>query len=431
MIKTFLLITLFISFSLNAYAISLKEALSTAYKNNPEINAERENLKVSEEELKISKSDYMPSLTISGSKSKENTKELTNQSGGDAAVTDVDPLTTSITIEQKIIDFGRGADYQKNIIGIDLAKAKFKKKEQDIFFKAVEAYTGLVLANEKYRINSENINLLERQVETDRIRLDRGEVTVSDVAQSESSLAGAKAKLIAAENEVVTNKLNFENVIGPLLDLNTLSSDLGMTINLPNSLNNALEVSRKNNPDLIISKLEFEQSEKDVQIARSDLSPSASISFEKSYSEDLSATYDEREKDILKATVTWPFYSGGKNRANLNKNKNLKTRKRLLLDSAVKTNEAIVASAWSSFLSNQSLLSSVEAQVRAAEIANEGITAEYESGVGRTTLDVIQSNSLLLNALITRAESERNLILSQFNLLKSIGLLNSNHLKIN
>ena len=430
MIKKFLLITLFISFSLNAYAISLKEALSTAYKNNPEINAERENLKISEEELKISKSGYKPTLTISGSKSKENTKELTNQSGGDASITDVDPLTTSITIEQKIIDFGRDADYQKNIIGIDLAKAKFKKKEQDIFFKAVEAYTGLVLANEKYKINLENVNLLERQVETDRIRLDRGEITVSDVAQSESSLAGAKANLIIAQSEVVTNKLNFENVIGPLTDLNSLSSDLAISINLPNSLNNALEVSRKNNPDLIISKLEYEQSEKDIEIAKSDLSPSASISFEKSYSEDLSTTYDEREKDILKATVSWPFYSGGKNRAKLNKNKNLKTQKRLLLDSALKTNEAVVASAWSNFLSNQSLLESVNAQVKAAEIANEGITAEYESGIGRTTLDVIQSNSLLLSALITRAESERNFILSQFNLLKSIGLLNSSYLKI-
>ena len=430
MIKKFLLITLFISFSLNAYAISLKEALSTAYKNNPEINAERENLKISEEELKISKSGYKPTLTISGSKSKENTKELTNQSGGDASITDVDPLTTSITIEQKIIDFGRDADYQKNIIGIDLAKAKFKKKEQDIFFKAVEAYTGLVLANEKYKINLENVNLLERQVETDRIRLDRGEITVSDVAQSESSLAGAKANLIIAESEVVTNKLNFENVIGPLTDLNSLSSDLAISINLPNSLNNALEVSRKNNPDLIISKLEYEQSEKDIKIAKSDLSPSASISFEKSYSEDLSTTYDEREKDILKATVSWPFYSGGKNRAKLNKNKNLKTQKRLLLDSALKTNEAVVASAWSNLQSSESLLTSVRSQVKAAEIANEGISAEYERGSGRTTLDVIQSNALLLNAQISLANSERNYILAQYNLLKSVGLLNSTYLKL-
>ena len=135
MIKKILLIVIFSFISINAFAISLKEALKIAYKNNPEINAERENLKVSEEELKISKSGYMPSLTISGSKSKENTNELTKQSGGDAAINDVDPLTTSVTIEQKIIDFGRDADYQKNIIGIDLAKAKFKKKSKIYFLK--------------------------------------------------------------------------------------------------------------------------------------------------------------------------------------------------------------------------------------------------------------------------------------------------------
>ena len=79
-----------------------------------------------------------------------------------------------------------------------------------------------------------------------------------------------RQNLIIAESEVVTNKpLIFENVIGPLTDLNSLSSDLAISINLPNSLNNALEVSRKNNPDLIISKLEYEQSEKDIKIAKS------------------------------------------------------------------------------------------------------------------------------------------------------------------
>ena len=160
------------------------------------------------------------------------------------------------------------------------------------------------------------------------------------------------------------------------------------------------------------------------------MSPTAKLSFERSYSEDLSSTYNEREKDILKATVSWPFYSGGKNRAKYNKNQNLQNRKRLLLDNTVKTNETNVASAWSSFQSSKSLLNSVDSQVRAAEIANEGITAEYESGLGRSTLDVIQSNSLLLSAQISKADSERNFILSQYNLLKSVGLLNSNYLKI-
>ena len=91
--------------------------------------------------------------------------------------------------------------------------------------------------------------------------------------------------------------------------------------------------------------------------------------------------------------------------------------------------ETNVASAWSNFQSSESLLNSVNLQVKAAEIANEGITAEYQSGSGRSTLDVIQSNSLLLIAQISKAESERNFILSQFNLLKSIGLLNSDYLK--
>ena len=411
------------------FAITLSEALTQAYKNNPELNAERENIKVSEEDLNISKGDYLPTLTLSGSKSKEDTNKLTNQSGGDASITDVDPLSTSITIEQTLVDFGRNAENDKNKIGIDLAKAKLLKKEQDIFFKAIEAYTGLILANEKLKINQANVNLLERQVETDRIRLERGQVTLSDLAQSESSLAEAQAKFIQAQNEVITSKLNYENIIGPLSNTSSLVKNSTISFVMPKNLNLAIELSKKNNPDLTIAKLEYEQSKKDTIIAKSDLSPTAKLSFERSYSEDLSSTYDEREKDILKATISWPFYSGGKNRAQYNKNQSLQTRKRLLLDNTIKMSETNVASAWSNFQLSESLLNSVNLQVKAAEIANEGITAEYESGSGRSTLDVIQSNSLLLIAQISKAESERNFILSQFNLLKSIGLLNSDYLK--
>ena len=428
--KVILIIISLVFFIPKVFAVTLNEALSQAYKNNTELNAERENIKVSEEDLNISKGDYLPTLTLSGSKSKEDTNKLTNQSGGDATITNVDPQSTSITIEQTLVDFGRNAEHDKNKIGIDLAKAKLLKKEQDIFFKTVETYTGLILANEKLKINQANVNLLERQVETDRIRFERGQVTLADVAQSESSLAEAQARFIQAQNEVLTSKLNYENIIGPLSDSNSLVKNSTINFAMPGNLNSATELSKKNNPDLTIAKLEYEQSKKDTIIAKSDLSPTAKLSFERSYSEDLSSTYDEREKDILKATVSWPFYSGGKNRAAYKKNKNLQTRKRLLLDNTIKTNETIVASAWSNLRSSKSLLNSVELQVKAAEIANEGITAEYESGLGRTTLEVIQSNSFLLNAQISLADSERNYLLSQFNLLKSIGLLNSDYLKI-
>ena len=94
------------------------------------------------------------------------------------------------------------------------------------------------------------------------------------------------------------------------------------------------------------------------------------------------------------------------------------------------TNETNVASAWSSFQSSESALTSVRSQVNAAEIANEGITVEYETGLGRTTLDVIQSNTILLTSKINLANSERNFFLSQLELLKSVGLLNAKYLKI-
>ena len=426
-LKVFLLSILLMN---SVLAETLAIALKRAYETNPELNAEREAINISQQELKISKSSYLPTITLEGSRSEEDTDKLTNQNGSNASITDVDPEVQSITITQTLIDFGRGAEYAKSKIGIDLAKAKLLKKEQEILFKAVDAYTGIISAKEKFEINKSNVNLLDRQVETDKIRLERGQITLSDVAQSESSLAEAQAKFIKAENDLLTSRLNYENVIGQLNDIESLDKSSINNLDLPNQLVDAIELSKKNNPDLIIAELEYEQSKKETITARSDLAPTAKLSFDRSKTEDLSSTYDEREKDVLKATVTWPFYSGGKNYANLNKSKSTELQKSLLLENSKKKNQTDVASAWSSYQSNKSLLNSVRAQVSAAEIANEGIVAEYNSGSDRTTLEVIQSNSLLLNAQISLADSEKNYILSQFNLLKSIGLLNSEFLKI-
>ena len=411
-------------------AVTLFEALTEAYKNNTDLNAERENINISEEDLRISKGNYLPTVTISGSKSQEDTSKLTNRSGVEQSVNDVDPSTQSIKIEQTLIDFGRNADVQKNQIGIKLAVVKLLKKEQEVLLKAIEAYSGLVLANKKLKINQSNLSLLERQVETNKARLERGQITISDLAQSESSLAGAQANFIQSKNEIISSKLNYENVIGPIADINSLNNNFDIKLMLPDNLSDAIDKSKKYNPELIIAKLEYEQSEKDVLISRSDLSPSATLSYENSKSQDLSSSYDERDKNILKATVTWPIYSGGKNRASLNKSRNLQNRKKLLLNSATKANNSNVAISWATLQSSKSLLNSVNSQVKAAEIANEGITVEYETGLGRSTLDVIQSNSILLSSKISLADSERNYLLSQFKLLQAIGLLNSNYLKI-
>ena len=427
--KIFITLLLIICFSSNASAVTLYQALNDTFKNNTQLNAERENIKASEEDINISQADYMPSLTLTGTKSFEDTNKLTNQSGGDAAISDVNPLTSSIKLEQTLLDYGRDISHEKNIVGLELAKAKLTKKEQDVIYSAVEAFTGLILAREKLEINRRNLNLLIRQVETDKVRLDRGQITITDLSQSESSLAGAQAQFTQASNDLLISKLNFENIIGNSPDPNKLKKSSKAIVSIPKSLNNAIELSKINNPDIKIAELDLIQSEKDLAISESDLKPSASLSLERSYSDDLSSTVDKKEKDVLKATISWPFYSGGKKRSKISKNSNLTYRKRLLLEDAVKTNDTMVASAWSSLESSKSFLNSVIAQVRASKIANEGISAEYERG-SRTTLDVIQSNSLLLTAQISLANSQKNYLMAQYSLLKSVGLLNSSHLKL-
>ena len=430
--KKILLILLSITFfNGSVFAVTLSKALLQAYNENPELNAERENIQTSKEDVKISRSEFLPSITLLGSKSQEDTKKLTDRSGTTSTITDVNPETQSINIEQKIFQgFAGIASMEKSRIGLNLADAKLLKIEQDILYKAVEAYLGLIFADEKLKINKNNINLLERQVETDQARLERSQITLADLAQSESSLAGAQAEFIKARNEVVTAKLIYEKIIGPINNLSTLDKKSDLNFEIPVDLNKAIEISKISNPKLIVSKLEFEQSKKDMIIARSDLSPSATLSFNSSRTDDVNSTINERDKETLKATISWPIFNGGKNTALLNKSRNLSNRKKLLFDNAIKTNKANVASAWSSLQSSRSLLNSIKSQVKAAEIANEGMTVEYESGLGRSTLDVIQSNSILLSSKISLADSERNYLLSQFRLLQSIGLLSSNYLKL-
>ena len=427
--KIFIIVITSLLYFSNAFAVTLLDALNLTYQNNIQLNAERENIKVSEEDIKISEAAYKPSVTVSGSKSYENTNTLKNQNGGTATKNDVDPFTTSLKIEQTILDYGRDLTLEKNKVLLTLAKAQLIKKEQEVLHDAINAFTNLILSREKLNINSKNLNLLIRQVENEKIRRDRGQITNTDVAQSESSLAGAQAQFAKSKSDLLISKLNYENIIGKINDPNNLKKSSNAIVNIPKTLSEAINLSKQNNPDILIAKLDLEKSKKDIAISESDLKPTASVSLEKSYTDDLSSTIAERNKDILKATVSWPFYSGGKKKHKISKNTNLTNRKRLLLDHAVKTNETNVASAWSSLESSKSFLNSVKVQLKSAEIANDGIAAEYERG-SRTTLDVIQSNSLLLSAQLSLVNSERDYLMAQYNLLKSVGLLNSQYLKL-
>ena len=128
-------------------ASTLMQALSEAYKKNPRLNAERENLKISKENINEAKSEFLPTITISGYISDENTTKQTNRSGANVQSTDVDPSQESILIEQTLFQgLGGVANLEKNNIGLELSTSRLKKVEQEILFEAIEAYTNLIVS---------------------------------------------------------------------------------------------------------------------------------------------------------------------------------------------------------------------------------------------------------------------------------------------
>ena len=164
-------------------------------------------------------------------------------------------------------------------------------------------------------------------------------------------------------------------------------------------------------------------------IAKGDLAPSATLSYSLKKNEGLSSTVDEREQEEVKATVKWPIFDGGKNLSSVKKAKFKAKQKQLILDDVSKSVQTEIANAWTSYSSSKGVLDATKVQLTAAEIANEGITLEYDTGNKRTTLEVIQSRTLLLDARTGYAKAQRDYAIAQFNLLASIGELYLNTVK--
>ena len=237
--KNFFKIILILIFTIPnvSQAGTLFESLQSAYLNNSKLNAERANMRASKEEKREAISEFLPSVTISGyRKSQDNIK-------GNEASTRIKPKEQSILVEQKIFQgFGGVANLQKKRKGQQLGEFKLKKVEQEILLDAAKAHTELLLNKKKVNINLINVDLLERQVETDQNRLEKGEISLTDLAQSESSLAGATAALIAAQNDLLTSKANFEKIIGKK-SATKIQETEESNLNLPDSLAQAYKIA--------------------------------------------------------------------------------------------------------------------------------------------------------------------------------------------
>ncbi len=427
--KYFLILTLFFFTSNLKAQDNLIFYIEKALANNLQLNAERKNFEAAKQSKNISRSEFLPSITLSGDQTSTTSTNKTNQSGSSLSDSNSDTESKKILVEQKIFSGFKGLNtFKKSELEAKKAKLSLKQARQQTILNTASAYFDLIFKSKNEIFNLSNVNLFQRQVDSDSARLQKGEITLTDLAQSESSLAGAKANLIKARTEFLSSKTNFERVTREKIpEIDNLNDKVFLI--LPNSFKESLELANSNNLDLMISNLDYEISVKELNIERARLSPSASVNYSKSENNDFSSTIDEVDQETVEATITWPIIKGGENISSIKKSSYNKQRYQLILQDTKNKINTEISNAWSKYQSSKSVLEATKAQLKAAEIANEGITLEYDSGNNRTTLELIQSRSLLLDARITFARSERDFVVSQFELAKKLGSLSIKSIK--
>ena len=413
----------FLSFISNSYSEDLFKTLTSTYLDNKELNSQREKTKAVDETLIQSYSIFKPS--ISGSYAQNDILNEGQRAPDGSSLNDSNFQTEkkSIKIEQKILQ-----GIPKSLAAktdVNIARQELKAVEQNVLLKAVDAYASILAAEKKLKITEDNLNLSDKQVELDKSRYERGAIKLSDLAQSESSLAGAQAKFIRAQNDLLVNEQNFINIVGYKPDeLNKINN---LNLKLPQNIDEALKLASENNPDLLIAELKLKKSDYLLKDALEVFAPKASVSFEVSENSDVSSTINERDQSQFEAKVEIPIYSGGKNYSFYNEKRALKTSSELDFQDAKNTTKKNATNIWSEYQLKKSELALANSQVKAAEIAYEGIVQEYESGA-RDTLDVLSSRSLLLEASLNLADVEKEEILSRFKLLQVTGNLTASYL---
>ena len=427
--KTFVILLLLL-FSNRLYAQeNLKFYIKKALTNNLQLNAERKNFESAKQSKNISRSEFLPSITLSGDQTSSTSTNRKDHSGASLADSNLDSGNTTISVEQKIFSGFKGLNtFKKSELEVQKANLSLRKIEQQTILDATSAYFDFIFKSKNEEFNLSNVNLFERQVDSDNARLQKGEITLTDLAQSESSLAGARANLIKAKTELMVSKTNFERVTREKPP-NTKNLNDRVFLMLPNSLKESLKLAEMNNMDILIAKLDYDIAAKELNIEKARLSPSASLNYSKTESSDFSSTIDETDQESVKATIKWPLIKGGENISSIKKSSYKKEQYQLILKDTKNKINTEISNAWSKYQSSKSVLEATRSQLKAAEIANEGITLEYDSGNTRTTLELIQSRSLLLDARITFARSERDFIVSQFELAKQLGSLTIKSIK--
>ena len=402
-------------------ADTLEDALSLAYLNSPVIKAERSNLRSLDEMVSSASSMFYPSISISSSYGESSINY------GDIDELTLHPQISSIEAKQILFSGGRLINNRLKAVNVVKAgRANLKIIEQDTLFAAADVFFSVLKSQKIVELMESNFEILSERLIVTKIQFEVGELTLTDVAQSEARLALAQANLSESRSNLEISKANFRAIIGA--EPNNLS-DYKRPIVLPRTAGDAVLIAQNNSPFLKFAERTEKSSRYGLASTKSMLSPVFSIQGEYSYSKEVFLRKDDSDSYQVTGLVSMPIFTGGLNSSNIRKAQEINNRDQYLLLESRRRLKQKVKTAFSQYTASLSKIESTKKQVEANTIALEGVKIEFELGT-RTNLDVLDAEREYLDAQVALVSSQNDSMLSQFFLLLSIGDLTPKKLSL-
>ncbi|KPF77901.1 type I secretion protein TolC [Brevundimonas sp. AAP58] len=430
-------IAVVVSSAAPAFADTLRDAIALAYRTNPTLQAQRASQRALDEAVPQARAGLRPEIGVSVSANYTRTDSAGSgpvdingdgipDTAGSGGVNENDNGNATISLSQTLYAGGRIAR------AIDAADADVRSGreglrgvEQQILASVIQAYVDVLRDLEILRIREANLQVLRRQLDESNARFEVGEITRTDVAQSEARLAQSEADLAGARAQLSVSRAAYASVVGQApADLTTPPALPGV----PDDFEAALDVGLAENPAVLAAEYDLRAAEARAAQARSAFMPSVGVSASYGGSDDLSS-FDPTENTSFRAgaTLTVPLFTGGLNRSRLAQALEQANAARARIRAEERTVLQSVSSSYAQIVSANSQLSAGEESVRAARIAAEGVRQEQQVGL-RTTLDVLNAELELRNAEITLAQARRNQYVAQAQLLAAMGRLSGEDL---
>jgi outer membrane protein len=417
-----------------ALADTIEAALVRAYQNNPQLNAQRAQVKSIDENVPQALSGYRPKVAITASAGEQYQDFNTTQGGTSSQVVRTEfhgfdpPRSAGLTVTQTLYNGEQTANKTRAAESqVSGAREALRVLEQSVLLSAATIYMDYLRDAAIVEVQRSNTRVLEQTLKQTRDRFNVGEVTRTDVAQSEAQLAAGKTQQLTAEANLVTTRANFRRIIGN--EPSQLAPGSPVDRFLPATLPASVELGLMQNPNVTAAMFGIDVNYLTVKVNEGALLPTVSLqaSAQQSY-EEILTTYRQFGASAV-AQVSIPIYQGGAEYSLIRQSKENLAQQRLTLEVTRDQTRANVATAWGQLVAGKAQVTSAQSQVTASEIALNGVREEAKAGQ-RTTLDVLNAQQALVNARVALVTAQHDRVVASYAVLNAVGRLSPQVLKL-